>query len=93
MSTRPSLAEPVLISKFWKSRARNEHIRVELSEFKDHQLINIRVWSTGTDGIDRPTPKGIALGLAKLPELTRALVKAEAKAKELGLLAGDGVGE
>lgn len=40
----------------------------------------------GTDGIDRPTLKGVALGIRNLPELSRALIAAEAKATELGLL-------
>jgi hypothetical protein len=78
------LSEP--IAKFWKSRNRTEHVRVELSEYEGHPLINVRIWQTGSDGIDRPTVKGIALGIRKLPELARALAKAEAKALELGLL-------
>jgi hypothetical protein len=83
---RPTLPEPIIISKFWKNRRRNESVRVELSEYEGHALINVRIWTTGTDGIDRPTPKGVAMGIRKLPELARSLVKAEAKAHELGLL-------
>jgi hypothetical protein len=52
----------------------------------------VRVWQTGSDGIDRPTVQGIALAVRKLPALAAALVKAEAKAKEIGLL-DDGAGE
>jgi hypothetical protein len=44
------------------------------------------VYSTGTDGIDRPTTKGIAMAIDKLPTLAKALLKAEAKAEELGLI-------
>jgi hypothetical protein len=80
-----------LIAKFWKSaRDRSRHVRVDLSEFKGHPLVNIRVWETGTDGIDRPSVKGLALAISKLPELTRALLKAEGRARELGLLPPDG---
>jgi hypothetical protein len=90
MSTQPApLAKPIEIAKFWKNRRRNESVHVTLSEYEGHCLINVRVYCTGTDGIDRPTPKGVAMGIAKLPELTRALVKAEAKAQELGLLDGN----
>ena len=39
-----------------------------------------------TDGIDRPTTKGVAMGIRRLPELAQALAKAEAKARALGLL-------
>jgi hypothetical protein len=83
-----SLAEP--IAKFWKSpRDRAAHVRIELSEFKGHPLVNIRIWETGSDGIDRPTVRGIALGIAKLPELAAGIAKALAKARELGLLDDD----
>jgi hypothetical protein len=84
----PTLDEPVVISKFWKNRRRNESVHVTLSEYEGHCLINVRVYCTGTDGIDRPTPKGVAMGIRKLPELARALIKAEAKARELGLIDG-----
>lgn len=84
---KPTLAQPVEIAKFWKSpRNRSAHVRVNIGEHKGHVLINIRVWETGTDGIDRPSQKGIALTIGKLPELHAALSKAQAKATELGLL-------
>jgi len=87
MTEKPaSLAEPVEIAKFWKNRRRSESLHVTLSEYEGHALINVRVYATGTDGIDRPTTKGVAMGIGKLPELARALAKAEAKARELGLL-------
>jgi hypothetical protein len=87
MNTKTApLAEPVEIAKFWKNRHRRESVHVALSEYEGHPLINVRVYATGADGIDRPTVKGIAMGIRKLPELARALVKAEARARELGLI-------
>jgi Transcriptional Coactivator p15 (PC4) len=88
MSARtPVLTESVPVAKFWKSaRDRQHHVRVELSDYEGHPLINIRIWQTGSDGIDRPTVKGIALAIRKIPELARAIDKARAKATELGLL-------
>jgi hypothetical protein len=86
MTSRATLPEPIEIAKFWKNRRRNESVRVSLSEYEGQCLINVRVYCTGTDGIDRPTPKGVAMGIRKLPELARTLVKAEAKARELGLI-------
>jgi hypothetical protein len=83
---RPTLDEPIIISKFWKNRRRNESVHVSLSEYEGHCLINVRVYCTGTDGIDRPTPKGISMGIRKLQELADAVAKSLAKAKELGLL-------
>jgi hypothetical protein len=82
----PTLPEPVVISKFWKNRRRNESVRVSLSEYKGHSIIDVRVFATGTDGIDRPTPKGVAMGVGRLPQLTQSLMKAEAKARDLGLI-------
>ena len=91
MTERPTLAEPIEIAKFWKSaRDRKAQVRVELGEYEGHPLINVRVWETGSDGIDRPTKKGIALAVGKLPDLAAALTKALAKARELNLIADDG---
>jgi hypothetical protein len=84
----PPLAEP--IAKLWKSRNHTEHVRVELSEYEGHPLVNVRIWQTGSDGIDRPTVKGIAMAVRKLPELAHALVKAETRARELGLIGDEG---
>ncbi len=86
MTARVTLSEPVEIAKFWKSRNRTEHVRVDLAEYQGHPLINVRVWQTGSDGSDRPTTKGIAMAVRKLPELASALAKAEIRARALGLL-------
>jgi hypothetical protein len=63
-------------------------IRVELAEFRGHDLVNIRVWAERRDGgAERiPTKTGIACKVALLPELVAALQKAEAEARRLGLL-------
>jgi Transcriptional Coactivator p15 (PC4) len=87
MNERVTITEPIEIAKFWKSaRDRTKHVRVELSEYEGHPLVNIRVWQTGSDGTDRPTKQGIALAIRKLPELAAALNMAEAMARELRLL-------
>jgi hypothetical protein len=93
MTRRPTLPEPVEIAKFWKNRRRIESLHVSLSEYEGHALINVRIYATGTDGIDRPTTKGVAMSIRRLPELARALARAEAKAVEIGLLDDDGAGE
>jgi Transcriptional Coactivator p15 (PC4) len=90
MNARPTIPEPIEIAKFWKNRRRAESVHVTLSEFEGHVLINVRVYATGSDGIDHPTPKGIAMAVRKLPELAGALAKAETKARELGLIDDDG---
>lgn len=85
---RPSLPEEIVIAKFWKNRGRNESLRISLSEYEGHCLINVRIYATGTDGIDRPTSKGVAMGIGKLPELAKALNDAVEKARQLGLIEG-----
>jgi hypothetical protein len=93
MTARPTLSEPVEVEKFWRNRWRRESVHISLREYEGHVLIDIRVYYTGIDGIDRPMPKGLALGVRKLPELVRALVKAEAEARLRGLIPNDGAGE
>jgi hypothetical protein len=78
--------QQTVISKFWKSRQRNEAVWVALTQYNGHRLIDVRIYATGADGCDRPTGRGVALLVSKLPALTEALVKAERKARELGLL-------
>ena len=87
----PAIA-PIEIAKFWKNRRRAESVHVSLSEYEGHCLINVRVYATGADGIDRPTPKGVAMAVRKLPELAEAIDKAHLKARELGLLDDGGEG-
>src|SRR5438270_1261047 len=75
-----------LISVIRKNAA--EEIRVELSEFNGHQLVNFRVWTDPRDGgAERiPTKAGIACRVALLPEIIEALQQAETEARERGLL-------
>ena len=65
-----------------------EEIRVELSEFNGHDLLNLRIWADprngGTERI--PTKAGIACNVRLLPELIEALQKAEGAARKAGLL-------
>jgi hypothetical protein len=65
-----------------------EEIRVELTEFRGYDLVNLRVWAKPRDGGSEriPTKAGIACKVALLPELIAALQKAEAEARRLGLL-------
>jgi hypothetical protein len=65
-----------------------EEIRIGLSEFNGHVLVNIRVWADPRNGgAERiPTKAGIACRVALLPELIAALQKAEAEARMRGLL-------
>jgi hypothetical protein len=90
MSGPATIAEPIEICKFWKSRDHRTHVRIEISEYQGHALVNVRIWETGSDGIDRPTVKGIALAIRKLPTLAGGINKALERAREIGLIDDEG---
>ncbi|SIO54843.1 Transcriptional Coactivator p15 (PC4) [Bradyrhizobium erythrophlei] len=82
------LSEPITVARFWRNRRRDEMIAVRLKEYKGHPLVDVRTYFTDRNGCMQPTTKGIVLGVSRLPELASAIVKAEAKARSLGLLIG-----
>ena len=64
------------IHQFAKNAA--EEVRVSLTEFKGHKLIDLRIYYEPDDGGDRrPTKKGITIDVSLYPELKRALLKVE----------------
>jgi hypothetical protein len=78
------LSEPVTVAEWWKNR-RGESIRVCLSAYEGRNLTDVRTWYTGDDGKLKPG-KGFAAEVRHLPRLAAAIAKAEAKARELGLI-------
>ena len=80
------LAEPLVIFQLWKGRQRNECIRLTISRYKGKPIADLRVFFTTKAGCMQPSKKGIAFAIAKLPELRKALERAEAKAIELDLI-------
>lgn len=55
-----------------------EEVRVSLTEFKGHKLIDVRIYFEPEDGGERrPTKKGITVDVSLYPELKRALLKLE----------------
>ena len=88
MTARPTLSEPVTVSRFWKSRA-HDAIVVELSTYENRNVVDVRTYIMH-EGKLRPTKRGISLVVLRLPDLAKAVNRALAKAKELGLLDGEG---
>jgi hypothetical protein len=78
------LEEPITVAEWWKNR-RGESIRVCLSAYEGRNLADVRTWFPGDDGKLKPG-KGFAAEIRHLPRLAAAIVKAEAKARELGLI-------
>ena len=68
---------------------KREDIRVSLSKFEQMDLLNIRVFVDYDDGTRGPSKKGISVRVAQLPAIIEALQKAEAEARNRGLIGGD----
>ena len=74
---------PLTIARFTKNK--REAVVVALSEYKGVRLIDLRVFAATDEG-DKPTPKGLALDVRRLPDLREAITRAEAEARALGML-------
>jgi hypothetical protein len=85
MNTRPTLAEPVMVAKFWANR-KGDAVFVQIKEFEGHVLIDLRKHFKDDDGRLLPTKKGLSLTVSRLPDLAKAIKQAERKAHELGLI-------
>jgi len=64
-----------LVSKFGKNAV--EEVRVALTEFKGHQLIDLRVYYIPPVGEAIPTKKGLSLSIELYSELKEAILKLE----------------
>jgi len=84
------LAEPVIVSRFWKNRA-HDAIVTELATFEGHNVVDVRQYAMHA-GCLKPTHKGISIVVLRLPQLAKAINKALKQARELGLLPDDGAG-
>jgi hypothetical protein len=61
-------------------RNSNEIIRIEVSEFKGRELINVRIWyqaidSASGDVVYKPTQKGVTLNINEFAELKDGIDK------------------
>lgn len=80
------LAEEIITGDIWKGRRRNNHVRVTLKRFEGRPIVDVRQFFVTVDGRSQPTTRGVAIDVRRLPELRKALEKAEAKALELDLI-------
>ena len=84
-SRHPTIAVPIVVSKWWKNRAHDE-IRLELSTHEGTNILSLRTWHTSkTDGITRPG-KGFACSIKHLPKLSEVFAEATKRAIELHLI-------
>jgi hypothetical protein len=63
---------------------------VTLCTYEGHNIVDVRLYFVADDGRMLPTRRGLALSVLRLPELADAIGKAVVKARELGLIDGDG---
>lgn len=63
-------------------KGRGEVIRVEITEFKGKNLVNIRTWYTNEAGELAPTKKGVALSKDQFEKLQVALAQVAEKVKD-----------
>jgi len=82
-------AEPIEIAKFWANR-RGEAVIVRLIDLEGRWFFDARRYYTDKHGKFAPTAKGLTLSVLKLPEFVKAITKAEAEARNRGLLDGGG---
>ncbi|MEK9281189.1 transcriptional coactivator p15/PC4 family protein [Bradyrhizobium sp. ISRA442] len=80
------LTEPRKIASFWRNRQRREEVRITLSRYEGRPVVSVWVFFTTQDGRMQPSKKGLVLAVSKLPELRKALEKAETMALELDLI-------
>ncbi len=77
------------IAKFWANR-KGEAIIVKLTRFENRWFVDARRYYTDKQGKLAPTVKGVTLVVRKLPDLLKALGKAEGEARTRGLLRDGG---
>jgi hypothetical protein len=75
---------PIVIAQ-WPRNARDT-VMVRIDQFNSTMVVDIREWWMSPKGELKPGPKGITMSVRHLPALARALARADATARQLGLL-------
>jgi hypothetical protein len=90
-AAKMKLLAPEKVAEFWRNRG-GESVRIEIREYEGRVVADVRIYFPDSKGVLKPSKKGICVAVNKLPELTRGISKALARARELGLIneAADG---
>jgi hypothetical protein len=64
-----------VIGQFEKNAT--EVVRLSLTEYRGHKLIDVRVYYSNDDGEYRPTKKGVSLAVERYADFKRALLALE----------------
>jgi hypothetical protein len=62
------------IFTLWKNR--KEQVRVRLSHYEGHNLLDLRVFEPDAEGKLRPSKRGVSINVQKIDELIEGLVQA-----------------
>lgn len=78
------MTQPHVVSIIQKNA--RESVRVALDSYRGHNLVDLRIFVPLTAHTDvlSPTPKGVSLNVALIPQLRDALAVAEIQARKLG---------
>jgi hypothetical protein len=67
-------------------KSNGDVVRVELTKYRGHDMISVRVWRPCRGGEDQPLKNGINLMIKHLPKLAKALRRAKKTAVKAELL-------
>ena len=67
----------MLVGEIMKNKS--EKIRVSLDNYKDHEIVNIRVFFENETGELIPTKKGLSVSIGKIDDVIGLLQKAKIK--------------
>lgn len=76
-----------VITQFEKNAT--EVVRVSLTEFRGHKLIDFRVYYSDDEGQYKPTKKGISISVALYNDFKKGLLTLEKKLLELNLITSE----
>ncbi len=77
-------AFPIIVAE-WPRNGR-ELVRIALDYYRSCFTIDVRSWWRDTDGVFKPSPRGLTLAVKHVPALADALSKALQRAELLGLI-------
>ena len=83
----PPEVHPVADSTRWVvydfPKNQREHVRVSLTEYGGHELVEVRVFYRDDAGVLQPSKKGVAINRSLLPELEAGIRAAAAAVRSL----------
>ncbi len=76
-----------VIAQFEKNET--EVVRVSLTEFRGHKLIDLRVYYSDDEGQFKPTKKGVSLSVSLYTELKKSIHSLEKTLLDLNLITAE----